>query len=92
MALGEYPTVSLSAVRKKAHDLRGLVAAGVDPVALRREEEEQRNHETRTFRGVTDEWYTTVKGRYRPAYQRKTEWILRVVLCAYSGAKWPPFR
>ena len=84
MGLGEYPDVSLLAARKKAHELRGIVAVGIDPVALRREEEEQRKMFIRTFQAVADEWYDTVKEQYRPANQKKVLWLLGL-LCESLG-------
>ena len=84
MGLGEYPAVSLLAARKKAHELRGLVATGIDPVAQRREKEEQRKIELRTFHAVADEWYATVESRYRPANQKKVLWLLSL-LCESLG-------
>jgi len=85
MGLGEYPSVSLAAARDKAHDLRGLIAAGVDPVAQQREQAEQRKVEARTFQAVADEWYGTVEGRYRPTNKKKVLWLLRI-LCESFGS------
>jgi len=74
-----YPAISLQAARDKAHELRGIVADGIDPVAQRREEAEQQKVEARTFQAVTDEWYSTVEGRYRPTNKKKVLWLLRIL-------------
>jgi|GEM_PF-2442924 len=84
MGLGDYPTVSLLAARNKAHELRSLVAAGVDPVVQRQVAEEQRKRDLRIFQAVAYEWYATVKDRYRPANQKKVLWLLGL-LCESLG-------
>jgi len=74
-----YPMVNLETARKKANELRGLVADGVDPVAQRREEAERQASLHRTFQNVADEWYPTVEGRYRPANRKKVLWMLGIL-------------
>ncbi|MDR3088575.1 MAG: integrase arm-type DNA-binding domain-containing protein [Desulfobulbaceae bacterium] len=83
MGLGEYPAVGLKAAREKAHRLRGLIAANINPIEQRREEkvirerEKQRAH--RTFRVVGDEWFTGVTANYRASNQKKVLWLLRLL-------------
>jgi len=56
-SLGQYPDVTLSDARAKREDLRKLVAAGSDPVAVKREQKEERAAQTEnTFEAVAREW------------------------------------
>ena len=56
-SLGQYPDVSLSEARAKRDELRKLVAAGNDPVGLKREQKEERIAQTKnTFEAVAREW------------------------------------
>ena len=57
MALGSYPDVSLSSARDRHTEARQLLAAGVDPMARRREAkaETQGRRET-TFEATAERW------------------------------------
>ncbi|MHB8949831.1 MAG: tyrosine-type recombinase/integrase [Rhodoferax sp.] len=56
-SLGQFPDVSLSDARIKRDELRKLVAAGSDPVAMKREQKEERFAQTEnTFEAVAREW------------------------------------
>lgn len=56
-SLGQYPDVGLSAARTKRDELRKLVAAGSDPVAVKREQKEEKQAKSEnTFEAVAREW------------------------------------
>ena len=56
-SLGQYPDVGLSAARIKRDELRKLVAAGSDPVAVKREQKEDKQAKSEnTFEAVAREW------------------------------------
>lgn len=56
-SLGQYPDVGLSTARTKRDELRKLVAAGSDPVAVKREEKEKKQTRSEnTFEAVAREW------------------------------------
>lgn len=56
-SLGQYPDVGLSAARAKRDELRKLVAAGSDPVAVKREQKEEKQAKSEnTFEAVAREW------------------------------------
>lgn len=68
-SLGQYPDVSLSVARGKREDLRKLVAAGSDPVAVKREEKQAKLAKSEnTFEIVARQWYGRWKGTKNPRH------------------------
>lgn len=62
-SLGPYPDVSLSVARGKRDDLRKLIAAGSDPIAVKREEKQAKLAiSENTFEIVARQWYERWKG------------------------------
>ena len=62
-SLGQFPDVSLADARAKRDDLRKIVAAGSDPVAVKREERLVRLAQAEnTFEIVARQWYEHWKG------------------------------
>ncbi|MBP6008064.1 MAG: tyrosine-type recombinase/integrase [Rhodoferax sp.] len=62
-SLGQFPDVSLADARAKRDDLRKVVAAGSDPVAVKREERLVRLAQAEnTFEIVARQWYEHWKG------------------------------
>lgn len=62
-SLGQFPDVSLSDARAKRDELRKLVAAGSDPVAVKREQKLAKTAASEnTFEIVARQWYDHWKG------------------------------
>jgi integrase len=62
-SLGQFPDVSLSDARAKRDELRKLVAAGSDPVAVKREQKLAKTAASEnTFELVARQWYAHWKG------------------------------
>lgn len=62
-SLGQFPDVSLSDARAKRDELRKLVAAGSDPVSVKREEKLAKTAASEnTFEVVARQWYDHWKG------------------------------
>lgn len=55
LALGVYPDVSLKDARSTRDDARKLIAAGTDPVAVRKAEKQA---DAMTFKAVAEKWFT----------------------------------
>ena len=53
MTFGKYPAISLIQAREKHSDARKLLAAGVDPMAQRKDEKAENEH---TFRHISSQW------------------------------------
>ena len=54
LSLGDYPTISLKEARDKAHEVRKLVAEGIDPSQERKIEKQTAAF--KTFQAVTEAW------------------------------------
>jgi hypothetical protein len=88
MALGKYPDVSLAAARQRHAQARQLLANGVDPMAIRKEEKEQRKVELAqaaveqpkdlTFETLTRQWFKWWKEDKNPRYARNVEKRLEI--------------
>lgn len=62
-SLGQFPDVSLSDARAKRDELRKLVAAGSDPIAVKREQKLAKTAASEnTFEVVARQWYAHWKG------------------------------
>lgn len=62
-SLGQFPDVSLSDARSKRDELRKIVAAGSDPVAVKREQKLAKTAASEnTFEIVARQWYAHWKG------------------------------
>ena len=68
-SLGQFPDVSLSDARTKRDELRKLVAAGSDPVAVQRTERQAKVLASEnTFETVARQWYEHWKGPKNPRH------------------------
>jgi integrase len=62
-SIGSYPDIGLSAARKKADDLRGKVADGVNPIEARRQE--RADSQSRTFETLADRYMAEHARRHK---------------------------
>jgi len=59
LALGVYPTVTLSEARTKREEAKKLIAQGIDPVQYKRDAKAlQMDEATNSFESVSREWFT----------------------------------
>jgi integrase len=73
LSLGTYPDVSLKAARDARDDARKLVAKGIDPSAVRREEKRATQEAAaNTFTTVAREWLDNVKPKWAAIYHHDT--------------------
>ncbi len=73
LSLGTYPDVTLRQAREARDDARKLVAKGVDPSALRRQEKRAtREAGANTFATVAREWLENVKPKWAAVYHGDT--------------------
>lgn len=68
LSLGVYPDISLANARERREAARKLVAQGIDPGAVRREEQAKAAEDALTFRVVALEWYE----KKRPGWTEST--------------------
>lgn len=69
LSLGSYPEVSLSAAREKRLEARKLLAAGVDPGAVRKSQQgATAGAECGSFEVVAREWHARFRGVWSPSH------------------------
>ncbi len=62
LALGVYPDVPLKLARQRRSDARALIADGVDPNAVKKQEKAAEQEKSDTFKVVAEKWLTLKKG------------------------------
>ena len=93
LALGVYPTVTLSDARQRREDARKLLANGTDPGAIRKAAKETKAAVTavasETFEKVAREWmaWREAKGETAETTASKDRWRLESYLFPYIGAR-----
>jgi len=93
LALGVYPTVTLSDARQRREDARKLLANGTDPGAIRKAAKETKTAVTavasETFEKVAREWmaWREAKGETAETTASKDRWRLESYLFPYIGAR-----
>jgi integrase len=74
LSLGTYPDVTLREARDARDQARKLLAKGIDPSALRREEKRAKQEAgANTFATVAREWLANVKPKWVDIYHHDTE-------------------
>lgn len=58
LSLGKYPEVGLAEARQKKEEARKLMAAGIDPGAVKKAQKQAETEETETFEVIAREWHT----------------------------------
>lgn len=72
VGLGSYPDVSLVTARKKAGELRAVLADGIDPKEHREDKQRaQAEQYANTFESVAQKWLQLKKIKVSPAYYEK---------------------
>ena len=72
VGLGAYPDVSLAAARKKADELRTVLAEGIDPKEHRDDKQRAQTEQyANTFESIARKWLTLKEGKVSPAYYDK---------------------
>jgi hypothetical protein len=58
LAIGVYPAITLSAARKKRNEARDLLIKDIDPVMVKAENKQAKNHaHENTFQVIALEWH-----------------------------------
>lgn len=72
VGLGAYPDVSLAAARKKADELRAVLAEGIDPKEYRDDKKRTQSElYANTFESIARKWLTLKEGKVSTAYYDK---------------------
>jgi integrase len=72
VGLGAYPDVSLAAARKKADELRTVLAEGIDPKEHRDDKQRAQTEQyANTFESIARKWLTLKESKVSPAYYDK---------------------
>lgn len=72
VGLGSYPDVPLLAARRKAGELRAVLADGIDPKEYREDKQRARAEQyTNTFESIAQKWLQLKKAKVSPAYFEK---------------------
>lgn len=58
LSLGKYPEIGLAEARQKKEEARKLLAAGIDPGAVKKAQKQAETEETETFEVIAREWHT----------------------------------
>lgn len=78
MALGKYPTISLTQVRKMAEEARILLVQGINPMDERRERKKASNPRDRAFNVVALKWWEQQKDSWSKDHAARTKrWIIK---------------
>ena len=78
MALGKYPTISLSMARKMAEEARILLVQGINPMEKRRERKKASNPKDGAFNVVAIKWWEQQKDSWSEDHAaRVRRWILK---------------
>ena len=78
MALGKFPSVTLSGAREKAEKARSLLTDGFDPMVNRKMQKHQVKDEALNFETIAMEWFARVSEEWSPTYQAKLlRWLAR---------------
>ncbi len=86
LALGVYPSVSLSEAREKRDEAKKLIREGIDPVqSKRKSRKEAMLQSENTFKAVALEWHELNKDRWSEGYAQKMMRILTMNLFPYLG-------
>ncbi len=87
LALGTFPTVTLSQARKKMQEARELLASGVDPGEERKRAKEQlASDATNTFASIAREWHGFMEKRWTEQYAKQTLASLEMHIFPHIGA------
>ena len=85
ISLGVYPDVKLKTARVRCSAARELVAAGVNPSAVRKEAKAARRN-ARTFKDVAEEWLAKHRPTWAPTHTEKVEGRLRGYVYPWLGS------
>ncbi|HHH1244097.1 TPA: tyrosine-type recombinase/integrase [Yersinia enterocolitica] len=89
LALGVYPSVSLSKARERRDEARKLIAEGIDPNAKKKSEATElkaKRDNTRSFKVIANSWFTTKK-KWSEDYQNTVRTRLETYVFPSIGDK-----
>ncbi len=86
MALGGYPTISLSQVRRMVEEARLKLVQGINPMDERRERKKASDPEDRAFGVVALKWWEQQKDSWSDDHAaRVRRWISGYSCCGYNS-------
>ncbi|MBU0673947.1 MAG: integrase arm-type DNA-binding domain-containing protein [Proteobacteria bacterium] len=71
LSLGVYPQISLADARQKREEAKGIVAKGIDPGEVRKEQQADTQRESETFEEVAREWHSKFISQWEPVTAKK---------------------
>lgn len=87
-SLGQYPEISLAAALAARQAKRELVAKGIDPVARKRAERDEKDEERRAiFEDVAERWYRSRQKKWSATHKRDVRRMLDNELLPALGRK-----
>jgi integrase len=87
LALGAYPTVSLSQARQKREEARQLLAQGIDPSADKKAAKEKQRSDGLTFEALAREWFEYNAPRWAESTRDKAKLYLEKDINSMIGAR-----
>ena len=88
LALGVYPTVTLSNARARREDARACLAKDIDPLVVKKQTKRAARHANEnTFEGVAREWIENQHKRLAPRYRAQLLARLEVDIFPQIGAR-----
>jgi integrase len=87
LSLGVYPDVSLKDARDRRDEARKLIANGVDPAQVRKEEKAEALESAETFETIAREWHARVSPSWTASTAKTNITRLELDIFPYIGTK-----
>lgn len=87
LSFGAYPAVSLSDARQRRENARQLLAQGIDPGLVKKEQRQAGWQEGDTFEALAGEWIALQQGAWVPTHTETIKARLEAYVFPYLGAR-----
>ncbi len=87
ISLGTFPEISLTQARERREDARKLIAQGVDPATVRKDEKLAQAGNGFTFESVARDWFQKQKGKWTDTYAANLFRILELNAFPWLGER-----
>jgi len=87
LSLGVYPDVSLKDARDRRDEARKLIAKGVDPAQVRKEERAEALESAETFEAIAREWHARISPSWTASTAKTNITRLELDIFPYLGTK-----
>jgi len=71
ISFGRYPEISLADARGRREDARKLLANGIDPIAVKKSQQQAESSSAETFEVIAREWHTRFSPRLAASHSAK---------------------